>query len=109
MSDIAQERCFNHRRREAVACCPECHRFFCRECITEHGGRVICAVCLRKTAEGERGARRSLKGLVFAAKCLAGLLVLWIVFYYLGQSLLLLPTSFHEGTLWRALPWEVEE
>jgi hypothetical protein len=27
--------------------------------------------------------------------------ILWMIFYYLGQALLSLPSSFHEGTLWQ--------
>ena len=36
--------------REAVARCPECTQFFCRECITEHDDRVLCSACLKKLA-----------------------------------------------------------
>jgi hypothetical protein len=43
MQDITQQRCLNHMLREAVARCPECSRFFCRECITEHEDKVLCA------------------------------------------------------------------
>ena len=45
---LAHQRCFNHATREAVARCPECHHFFCRECITEHDDRVLCTGCLKK-------------------------------------------------------------
>src|SRR5580658_7631208 len=33
---LLDQRCFNHDLREAVAQCPSCKRFFCRECVTEH-------------------------------------------------------------------------
>jgi hypothetical protein len=33
---------------------------------------------------------------------LLGLLLAWFFFYLLGESLLALPTSFQEGTLWHA-------
>lgn len=36
-----------------------------------------------------------------AAQCLAGVLLAWFFFYLIGETLLALPTSFHEGTLWR--------
>ena len=32
MNDLLYQRCFNHVLREAVARCPECLRYFCREC-----------------------------------------------------------------------------
>jgi hypothetical protein len=34
----------------------------------------------------------------------AGLFTVWLFFYLLGQGLLRLPSSFHEGTLWQD-PW----
>ena len=27
-----------------------CARYFCRECVTEHGGRLLCVACLRVAA-----------------------------------------------------------
>lgn len=50
MPALIHQRCFNHATREAVARCPECSQFFCRECITEHDDRVICSACLKKLA-----------------------------------------------------------
>jgi hypothetical protein len=32
---------------------------------------------------------------------LLGLLVAWFFFYLIGESLLALPTTFHEGSLWQ--------
>ena len=102
MPSLAHERCFHHALREAVARCPECERFFCRECITEHDDRVICASCLKRLVAraGSRGDRWS--WLVRFAQCLAGLTLCWIVFYYAGRALLAMPSSFHEGTLWKS-------
>jgi hypothetical protein len=34
-----------------------------------------------------------------------GLITLYILFYYLGQILLAVPSSFHEGTLWQSGRW----
>ena len=36
MSNLIHQRCSNHPGREAAVRCPECGRFFCRECVTEH-------------------------------------------------------------------------
>ncbi|MFC1462987.1 rhomboid family protein [Verrucomicrobiota bacterium] len=104
MSKIAQQRCFNHPGREAVARCPECERFFCRECITEHEDRVICAACLKTMAGQGRGKGRY-SGVSLLTRCLLGFLVLWFVFFSVGRMLLRIPSSFHDGTLWRNLPW----
>ncbi|MEW6159848.1 MAG: rhomboid family protein [Verrucomicrobiota bacterium] len=101
MQTLAEQRCFNHSYREAVARCPSCTRFFCRECITEHDDRLLCAVCLRKTA-GERSALRvRWVWLVRFSQTLAGLVVIWLVFYAVGQALLALPSEFHNGSIWK--------
>jgi hypothetical protein len=40
--------------------------------------------------------------LLHLAQCLAGWVLAWFFFYLIGETLLALPTSFHEGTLWKA-------
>ncbi|HUL31997.1 MAG TPA: rhomboid family protein [Thermodesulfobacteriota bacterium] len=95
---IALERCFNHASREAVARCPECGRFFCRECISEHDDRVICSFCLKRLGtKPKRGYR--LARLVPLIPILLGVLLLWSSFYLLGKALLTIPSSFHEMTI----------
>jgi hypothetical protein len=32
-------------------------------------------------------------------------LITWVVFYYIGRLLLLIPSSFHEGTIWKEVFW----
>lgn len=100
--DLTLQRCFNHVAREAVARCPSCAHYYCRECITEHDDRAICAACLRKLARLPLTKRPVFTGLMRVAQCLAGGLLAWFFFYLVGESLLALPSSFHEGTLWRA-------
>lgn len=97
---LAYQRCFNHAQREAVARCPQCGQFFCRECITEHDDRVICAACLRKVARVPLLQRRGFAGALRLGQCLLGLLMAWFFFYLIGEGLVSLPTSFHEGTIW---------
>jgi len=103
MENLAQQRCFHHVRREAVARCPECLRFFCRECITEHNDRVICAACLRKISGDKGVVRHPWRVLGISAAFCAGIFFAWIAFYAMGKALIAIPTSFHDGTLWRAL------
>lgn len=100
MPELAQQRCFNHAAREAVARCPGCGHFFCRECITEHDDRVICAACLRKLARVPLLQRRGLSRLLRVGQCLLGVVLAWFFFYLVGEALLALPASFHEGTFW---------
>lgn len=108
MRTLFRQRCFNHELREAAARCPECGRFFCRECVIEHEDRVICASCLNRLTESSRPKRSFLWGLPVIFECAVGFLILWLCFYLLGQTLLLFPTSFHEGTVWKTSWWEEE-
>lgn len=104
MAELSQKRCFHHGGREAAGICLACQRFFCRECLTEHDSKVICASCLgQQTSSVAAGSGfemvRAL-GFFFLA-----LLILWFLFYRYGLALVELPASFHEGTLWKDL-WQ---
>lgn len=98
--DLSHKRCFNHALREAAARCPQCRRYFCRECVTEHAGRMTCAPCLRALTRSRRTPRRIALGLLKCAVGLLGLFVAGLFFYYLGQWLLGKTPEFHEGTMW---------
>ena len=102
LQNLAHQRCFNHALREAVARCPQCGQYFCRECITEHDDRVICAACLGKLARTPLRRRRTFAGLAHLAEGLLGLMLAWFFFYLIGEGLISLPSSFHERTLWQA-------
>lgn len=94
------QRCVHHPDREAAARCPECGRFFCRECVSEHDDRVLCASCL---AAGLRvqAAGGSRFGLISRAFCaVLGLCLAWWFFDLVGQGLMRLPASVHEGSIW---------
>ncbi len=101
MSAIYDQRCRNHREREAVARCPMCREFYCRECVTEHLGRVICAKCLADDTPQSR-KDRARPSIVRAGLAAVSVLVVWTCFFLLGRSLLMLPDSFHDGTVWSA-------
>jgi hypothetical protein len=98
---LGAQRCHNHRSREAAARCPQCGRFFCRECVTEHEDRVLCSGCLTRAARAGRGLGAPLMWLAAAGQYALGTLILWAAFYQLGCWLLSLPSDFHEGSLWR--------
>ena len=108
MQTLTHQRCFNHAVREAVARCPEYKQFFCRECITEHDDRVVCAACLRKLARVPITQRRSFVRILRAVQLTVGLLIAWFFFFLIGESLVRLPDSFHEGTVWN-VPWIDQE
>lgn len=100
---LAHQRCYNHASREAAARCPECERYFCRECVSEHEGRVLCASCLAELVRPRLTKRYHLQGLIKLVQVSLGILMLWLVFYLIGQALLIIPGAFHEGTMWRDL------
>lgn len=101
MTTLASQRCLNHGLREAAARCPECRQCYCRECITEHEDRVICAACLKKLVASAPFERSGLRRMVRWLQCAGGVAILWLFFFLLGQALLALPGSFHEGTIWK--------
>lgn len=101
MENLTQQRCFNHANREAVARCPECRKFYCRECVTEHDDRVICAACLKKLVHVPLLQRRAFTSAARLGQCALAFMLAWFFFYLVGESLLALPASFHEGTLWQ--------
>ncbi len=106
---LTRQRCWIHLEREAAACCPVCAHFYCRECVTEHEGRVICAACLRnllgaaaaRRRELGAGTRRILSGFVRTGQLAVSVLLAWIFFQQLGHWLLQSTAQFHEAAVWK--------
>jgi len=99
-STLRRQRCVNHPPREASARCPECNRFYCRECITEHADRVLCASCLARLALKKSATRERwswLPRLVLAALSFA---VVTFLLLFFGNFLLSIPSSFHSTGGW---------
>jgi len=94
-------RCARHPEREAAARCPACREFFCRECVIEHEGKLLCASCLAKTAVAGTRRREQLAALRRAVEATAGVVVLWLAFYAIGALLLKIPAAVHDGTVWK--------
>ena len=94
--ELAQMRCRTHAGREAVGRCPECRHYYCRECVTEHDGRLLCGQCL--AARGTAGDVRSgTRWLVWTAAALLGLFISFVVFYSTGYVLRQLPPAWSRG------------
>jgi hypothetical protein len=106
MVDLARERCFNHEWREAAAKCLQCGRYYCRECIVEHEDRMVCAPCLVRLTAARAKRKARLSSLGRAGLCFIGILTAWLFFYLIGRGLLALPSSFHEGSIWRTSYWD---
>lgn len=98
---VLEQRCWNHEDREAVCRCPQCGRSYCRECVTEHQSRLLCAACLRAAAHEVRPARRIFRRFLPAAMCLAGFVLAWFVFYGAGEALLE-STAHLEQSIWQS-------
>jgi hypothetical protein len=92
---LSLERCFNHPAREAVARCPECGRHFCRECVSEHEDRLLCAFCINRLLAGAGRRRRPFAGVAGVLQATVGFLFLWLSYYLLGRLLIAIPSSFH--------------
>jgi hypothetical protein len=91
---LLDRRCFNHAAREAAVRCPECARFYCRECVVEHLGRMICSGCVaRAEAGGDASRFPMVRWSLLAA---AGFLLAWMIFYYLGVMFARIPSTFFE-------------
>jgi hypothetical protein len=111
-AQLALQRCWNHSGREAVARCPECTRFFCRECVVEHEDRVICSGCLARlhTPEEKPKRRWNFTFVTRTAGAAMGLILAWFLFFTVGRVLLKIPDDFHAQRMWeRALADEFEE
>lgn len=106
MSGLPHQRCFNLLLREAVARCPECRQHYCRECVTEHEDRLVCASCLKKSTAAASAPRRAWRVFARLAWFRAGFLSVWLFFYFIGAMLVSLPTSFHELNVWKVNWWD---
>jgi len=98
------QRCWNHESREAVSRCPGCGNSFCRECVTEHEYRLLCAACLTRMARvrlAQRSAKRGgLYRLAPVMMILAGVFTAWLVFFAIGEAFLTLAVRA-EQTSWQ--------
>lgn len=98
--NLSLQKCKRHALREAVALCSHCRGYFCRECITEHDDKVICADCLSKIAVVSAKRSPVFRWVFRGAFAFVGFFLVWFSFYNLGKFLLAIPSAFHEGTLW---------
>lgn len=99
--NVAQQHCWNHAVRGAVCRCPVCHRPFCRECVSEHEARLLCAICIQASVAGsDRGRSRRGSPLLFTAMALASTLLAWAIFFSLGQ-IIMESVSLAEHSAWR--------
>lgn len=101
---IHASRCVLHTQREAAARCPECKRFFCRECITEHDGRVLCSGCLAEQGQDQKESRRDTEKLRMTAQLIVALLILMMMFLSVGIIIQILPEDVDFSLEFREQP-----
>ncbi|HEU0120202.1 MAG TPA: hypothetical protein VFQ91_06725 [Bryobacteraceae bacterium] len=94
---VARQRCWTHAQREAAGRCPECRRFYCRECVTEHAGRLLCVQCLSTRTE-KRESAQGTRWAAWIAAAAVGLLMAFVLFYSAGYLLQQIPSSWSAGT-----------
>src|SRR5215510_4545861 len=87
MTTALHNRCWNHEGREAVCRCPECGRSYCRECVTEHEARLLCASCLKAVSRAAGMRTGRLHRFVPAAMVLGGLVFAWCFFFAAGETM----------------------
>jgi uncharacterized paraquat-inducible protein A len=97
---LRERRCSNHPQREASARCPECKNYFCRECITEHDDRVLCASCLAKLSGKKDEALSRWMWAPRLALALLAIAAIYIAILLCGNMLLSIPSQFHATGGW---------
>jgi len=69
----------------------------------EHGGRLLCALCLEQATSSSGSRQRERLWLRVPVRLLTGLMVAWFCFGLFGRLLTDIPDDFHEGTYWQFL------
>ena len=82
------QRCWNHEAREAACRCPACGRSYCRECVSEHDGRLLCAACLSALTVRRVEETGGLRRLAPPAMIAAGILLAWLIYWAAGVGLI---------------------
>ena len=93
-----EQRCLYHSSREAVCRCPSCQNYYCRECVLEHEGKLICTRCLAAATQPKQVTDSTKWGLL-SVLASGGLLLCWVLQYYLGWAFSQISTTFHEAGL----------
>jgi hypothetical protein len=101
--NLTLQRCLIHVDREAVARCPACRNYFCRECVTEHKRKFLCSNCLRSVVASVKPARRNAERFMLVIRMTIGMAIAWLFFYVIGQLLMLIPPNVHDGSYLRHL------
>ena len=82
-TNLQFNKCFNHMDRESVAICLECKEHFCRECIIDHEGRMLCASCIDKVTVKDEKKKDNvfLKAFSYTLFSFVLLSIIFFIFY----------------------------
>jgi hypothetical protein len=76
--------------------------------VSEHENRVLCASCLLRILEPRAARPARFRGFGRLAMSFAALALAWFFFFLVGRSLLAIPSSFHDGTIWKTISEELK-
>jgi len=93
---LTLQRCLIHLDRKAVARCPGCANYFCRECVTEHKGKFLCSNCLQRRSTSVEATRRATGWFNGIIGLSIGVSAAWFFFYLIGRLLILIPPNLHD-------------
>jgi len=62
---------------------------------------VVCSACLKKLAKVPFVKRPAFRQTLRLVRCAFSILIAWFFFFLIGEMLLKIPASFHDGTIWR--------
>jgi len=97
-SAIYSKRCVNHSSRESVAICPVCSKTYCRECITEHKGKMLCRNCLEEQIQKNNKAKKNrtkIKATIMIVLFVTAFFSSWFFFALTGYFLASMPQKYH--------------
>jgi hypothetical protein len=99
-ASIARQQCWIHTQREAVCRCLDCEHFYCRECVSEHEGRLLCAACIHRLATRLASPAKTSRIPWVPVAALLGILISWTVFFVFAQAALEISSRAGEAQ-WR--------
>jgi hypothetical protein len=95
--NLKHRRCFNHAGREASARCPVCGKDFCRECITEHKGKMLCVNCLKENTRKKIDRRKILVPVFYTILLAVTLIAIFLCFVSMGRGIAFREVDKHQG------------
>ena len=94
---LKHKRCFNHADREASARCPSCKNDFCRECITEHDGKMLCVNCLKAATKKKKSQKKIITPIIYTLLFAGALILTFLCFVWLGRNISYSKVSTHSS------------